>query len=106
MSDQKEKSVAGKNISSKKWSLFFTNIANICMRKVQISRKISSSHLHHIFSFYFKSKLLKISDSSVTRMRHIQIFKTPEMTTLDNAFVNATNVINPSLDDLMEPNMT
>ena len=39
MSDQKEKSVAGKIISGKKWSLFFTNIANIYMRKVPISRK-------------------------------------------------------------------
>ena len=41
--------MAGKNISSKKWSLFFTNIANIYMRKVQISRK-KSLFLAHVRS--------------------------------------------------------
>ena len=45
MSDQKEKSVARKNISSKKWSLFFTNIANIYVRKVPISRKNINSEI-------------------------------------------------------------
>ena len=70
ISDQKEKSVVGKNISGKKWSPFFTNIANIYMRKVPISR--NNYFLYQVESSSFLS-LITMGSKSCQKERQQRV---------------------------------